>query len=149
MNVKTSTDGNFQLNIKLRVASRGSVEFDGGVVSPNIEIDAGLFHIALPARFHGVLQPDFCGIAALDVNVANTEAHVHVATRYELAGVGVRLFIAPVARRAEWDEEETKQKSFVELQSLNYGSLRHGAPLWAHPRHLLVRNQQNDSSGSI
>src|SRR5260370_42404906 len=129
MNVETSICRNFQLNIKLSVAARGSVEFDGGVVSPNVEIDAGLFHIALPARFHGVLQPDIGGITALDVHVANAEAHVHVATGNELAGVGVRLFIIPVARRTKRHQEDTKQKSFVESQTWTVRSLRHGAPL--------------------
>src|SRR5437879_1007388 len=115
MNVETSTYGNFQLNIKLGVAARGSVEFDCGVVPPNIEIDASLFHVALPARFYGVFQPDLRGIAALDVHVANTDANMQVATGYELAGVGVRLFITPVARRAKRHQKETQQKSFVEL----------------------------------
>src|ERR1700758_2974926 len=149
MNVKTSSYWNFQFNIKLGVAAGGSVEFDGSVAPPNVEIDAGLFHIALPARFHGIFQPDLCGIAALDVHVANTDANMEAAAGYELAGVGVRLFITPVAGRAKRHQEETQQKSPVELRSLNYGSLRHGAPLWAHPRHLLVRNESTVGSGRI
>src|SRR6478609_7821125 len=84
--------------------------------------------MALLSRLHRVLQPDSCGIATSDVQVANAEAHMNVATRDELASIGVCLFIAPVVCGAQGDKKQTQQESFVGLKGLKRRSLRHGAP---------------------
>jgi hypothetical protein len=57
MDVETSIRRNFQFNVELRVATRGT-ELHGCLISANIEIDVRFSHMALTPRLGGVPQPD-------------------------------------------------------------------------------------------
>jgi len=47
------------------------------------------------------MQADLVGIAALDVQVANAQAHMHKASSGKLARVAARLLIIPVFGRSQ------------------------------------------------
>ena len=118
MDIEMSVGRNFQFYVELCVPAAGSVELNSGIVSPNIEVRMRVLHAAFPVRLHRVLQPDSCGIPALDVQVANVETHMHVASGNELSGICVALFIAPVTCRAERNKKKTKQNRLVDLPGL-------------------------------
>ena len=91
------------------------MKFDGGIVSPNIEIYTCVFDVPLPARLQRILQPDSCGIPALDVQVADPETHMRVASGNELPEICMAFFMAPLTCRAEGNEKEAEQNGLGDL----------------------------------
>ena len=98
MHVEVGGLWHFEFHVELRVAAGGSVEFDMGVAAADLNIHVRFFHAAFAARLDGVMQADLVGVAALDVQVSDAQAHVQHASGHEVADFIVRFFVVPVVR---------------------------------------------------
>jgi len=118
MDVETGICRDFQFHLELRVAGTRDMELHVCVVSVHVKVDASFFHMAFAPRLDCVPQPDFGGITAAYVKIANAQPHAHVSAGRELTGVCMRLFVLPVACCTERDKQQTKHDKLARFPGL-------------------------------
>src|SRR5579872_399935 len=89
------------------------MELDARVIAADVELNTRFFQAALAPRLDRVLKLDLVRVAPLDVNIAYAEAHVQVATRDEIATVGMTLFIFPIISRTQRNQQQTQQGDLI------------------------------------